>query len=193
MGGTLSVQNNTGVDLLITLSQVGPLHWKTIKVGATERINCGQVWFTVNANLDNGKEPTTWDVAKPFVLGGAASVAAVCTLGGALVAETAAVAVIGAAGAVTSAVTAAGGLTQMALAHGDKQKEDLYSVLVEHWTVLGASEASAKFLAKNSISKVVPAHERGVYADGKTISIVEELVNDEQSGMAILKLKIVES
>ncbi len=75
MGGGISVCNKTGVEVIVALSQVGPLHWIRVRPGETKKINCGKVWFTVNAKLWDGSEPSDWDVAKPFVIGiGAAAV-----------------------------------------------------------------------------------------------------------------------
>ena len=112
MGGGLSVRNNTGIEVLVTLSQVGPLHWKRIPPYRTETIDCGQVWFTVDARLiDNNGEPSDWAVAAPFVIGLGAGVLIVATAGAALAPSAGAAAGGGAAAAGTGTAgtgTAAG-------------------------------------------------------------------------------------
>ena len=82
MGGGLSIRNDSKIDLLVTLKQVGPLHWKEVKAGEVARITSGRVWFSVVANVYNGQEPTNWDVAAPFVLGVVGAGLAVVTMGG---------------------------------------------------------------------------------------------------------------
>ena len=111
MGGGVSVCNNTGIELLFTLSQVGPLHWERVLPGNTKKIDCGKVWFTVSAKLWDGNEPDDWDVAKPFVIGigaGVAIVGGVAAIAIAAPAAAAGTATAGTVAAVEGGAVAAG-------------------------------------------------------------------------------------
>eukprot|EP00118_Oscarella_pearsei_P003460 m.14372 g.14372 ORF g.14372 m.14372 type:complete len:245 (+) comp25714_c0_seq1:1422-2156(+) len=106
MGGGMSFHNDTGVEVLVVLSQVGPLHWNRVAPGETKEIDCGQVWFTVQVQLWTGSEPTTWQVLKPFVLGIGGGLVLAAGVGGVALAASEAAEV--AAGAAEGAVAAEG-------------------------------------------------------------------------------------
>eukprot|EP00118_Oscarella_pearsei_P004705 m.20579 g.20579 ORF g.20579 m.20579 type:complete len:232 (+) comp28032_c0_seq1:1850-2545(+) len=107
MGGGMSFENTTGADVLVTLSQVGPLHWKKVPAGQTLKIDCGQVYFTVQVELWTGRVPGGWDVAKPFVIGLAGGVLAVAGIG--IVVSAVAIGAAAATGAGTAVALAEGG------------------------------------------------------------------------------------
>ena len=89
MGSGISVRNNTGIDVLVTLSQVGPLHWKIIPPWTTKKIGCGRVWFNVDARLiDNNGKPGRWSVAMPFVIGIGGGITFVTSAGAAVAVAT---------------------------------------------------------------------------------------------------------
>ncbi len=213
MGGGISVCNKTGVELLVELSQVGPLHWERVLPGETKEIDCGQVWFTVSAKLWDGNEPSGWEVAAPFLIGiggGAAIVA-----GGALVYAAAAPAAAGGAAAGTAAVagtgTAATGcgcsmslagaganlvgtgivapiVGEFAFATVYRQSIGTAKEDAQKWLRITDSVQSANWLAENNVIAVVPVKEAGVYANGKTITVSYDLVSNAGGSRMTLKL-----
>jgi hypothetical protein len=72
---------------------------------------------------------------------------------------------------------------------GNKSPETLQCENYEAWIGITPSKRSAEWLAANRVVAVVPAKERGVYANGKTITIRQELV--EVSGSTRMTLKII--
>ena len=205
MGGGISVCNETGIEVIVTLSQVGPLHWDRVQPGETKTIECGQVWFTVTTRLWDGNEPTGWDVAKPFVVGIGAGAAIVATgaiaapfLGGAAVGVGAgavttegAVAAGAGAGAVAGAASALGagvGVASALASDGTKSPADMKRENYDKWVSITPSERSARWLADNHVVAIVPAKETGVYADGKTITIRHELSNVNGNARMTLKM-----
>ena len=194
MGGGISVRNNTGIEVLVTLSQVGPLHWKIVPPRETVKIDCGQVWFTVDARLiDNNGEPSDWSVAAPFVIGIGAGVAIVATGGAAIAAipevGTACTAgFVGAsAGCVGSAFTGAVGLAADRYLY-EKQLKVIREENVKKWLSLTPSRVSAEWLADKNVIAVVPKSVTGLYADGKTIDINYNLETSEGGSRMILDI-----
>jgi hypothetical protein len=47
----LPLANETGVPLLVMLSQLTPCHWARVDPGCTVHLPSGRVWFTVSAVL----------------------------------------------------------------------------------------------------------------------------------------------
>ena len=61
------IRNETVYDIDISLSQVGPLYWETIKPGKIWYQGSGAVWFTIKArvNLSGEEEFTDWNAIIP--------------------------------------------------------------------------------------------------------------------------------
>lgn len=209
MGGGMSIHNDTSIEVLVILSHTGPLHWITIAPGRTEDISCGKVWYTLDVRLIGHKsEPTSWEVAKPFVIGIGlgvgvvaggliAAVPAVATAAGATIGVAVKTASVGAGIVGTSLATAtgatAGALTYESIKENKMKREVIRQEQVEKWMKFTPSEKSARWLAENNITEVVPATMSGVYADEKTITIScakEEI--DEDTNMLKLIIKITE-
>lgn len=188
MGGGLSISNRTGIEVLVTLSQVGPLHWERIRPQETKEIDCGQVWFTIEAMLWNGDKPSGWDVTKPILITVGATVTgagvAAGTVGLATGTATAAsgVAVAGVFGGTIGGVVAAGTCATNR-AFSKKQIEEN----TDKWLAITPSKQSAKWLAEKNIIAVIPESMAGVYADGKTIILDYDLVTSEGGSRMTLK------
>ena len=205
MNGGINVRNNTGIEVLVTLSQIGPLHWKIIPPRTTETIPCGQVWFTVDARLiDNNGEPSKWAVAAPFVIGIGAGIVMFATGGAAIAALPEVAAAQLAAGGIVSAfyaatteaavcsagfVGASAGFVGSALTGATALSADRYlyesklKVIkeenVKKWLSMTPSKVSAEWLADKNVIAVVPKSVSGVYANGKTIDIGYNLKTSE--------------
>jgi len=67
------VRNDCDVPILFVLSQLTPLHWEKVMPGATVKVECGRVWFTVST------EGYT-EEGEPSKAGVAAKIAAITTM-----------------------------------------------------------------------------------------------------------------
>ena len=188
MGGGLSITNETPVDIIVVLSQAGPLNWVKLTPRETKNIECGKVWFTVDARLyHEGSEPSKWSVARPFLIGIGVGVAIVATGGMASAPAIAAATSTGAgvaSGFGMGATAIAAGFSSGYLGSQNQQKmKDMRArqtkEMKEMWEKITKSETSAKWLADNQITEVVPASVSGVYADCKQIKITHS-VKDSQ-------------
>ncbi len=177
MGGDLSIHNNTGVELIVTLSQVGPLHWARVPPHSTHTIECGQVWFTVKARLWDGNEPSGWDVAAPILLSTVAATGVVTAGAGVVVAATASgtAAAAGGGAMISAGAGAIGAGVGFAANLGSQANKSSGKTQVEEdtdkWLAHTPSVESAKWLAKNKVICITPVSEAGVYANGKTVSV----------------------
>ena len=197
MGGGLSIDNRTGIDVLVTLSQAGPLHWERIRPREKKPISCGQAWFSVDVMLWNDKKPKWNDVASPIfnsVGGTAGIVAGVAGLALALVAAPAT--------AVTATVLSVGicscsiiGGTAMAVnTMGNSAAERVFAKELTQentikWLTETPSKQSAEWLAEKNIIAVIPASMTRVYADGKTLILDYDLTTSEGGSRMTLSLK----
>lgn len=193
MGGDLSVHNNTGIELIVTLSQVGPLHWEVIPPYSKRTIECGQVWFTVNARLWDGNKLDGWDVAIPILLTTAAATGVGAAGAGVSVAASGASAV-GSIALIGAGATLAGTSVTFAACVGSQARKKDGKTLVEEdtekWLTKTPSIQSAEWLAKNKVIALVPVSEAGVYADGKTISIDYEFTPNSPTEYKRMTLKL---
>ncbi len=193
MGGDLSVHNSTDIEVIVTLSQVGPLHWERIPPGSTRTIGCGQVWFTVNARLWDGNGPDGWDVATPILLSTAAVTGVVSAGAGVGVAMSGAstaggLALVGAGGTLLGA-----SVTCAAVVGNQARKKSGKTVVEEDtdkWLAITPSQQSAEWLAKNKVLAIEPVSEAGVYADGKTIHVNYDFTSTSISDYKRMTLKL---
>ena len=162
----VSIRNNSEIDLLVILSQVGPLYWNTepLKPGETWHRDTGKVWFTVAVlPFEETLVPTT---------GGTVAKAAVKTVAGAALVPASAWAAVGAANMGIGAAACEIGAVSA-------EAGGLYMVMGSVMIAQGAAAAGAGGLATYGLLKITKDQtlhiqqfkEKGVYADGKTVII----------------------